>query len=60
MPTNFKKWRDTLTPEDVIRMCNNESYCGKICPAVRYCDLHPLHQTNCKEIFTQWGNKEAE
>ena len=64
MPTNFEKWRDSLTPE--IFDVWNEDGCNQIqlktveCPALTYCinEMDPC--LTCKETLLNWANKEAE
>jgi hypothetical protein len=64
--TNFEKWRETLTPEEIFTNYGIFGFCGKECPATEYCrsgksqhlDAYQ-HNWECREVFFEWANKEA-
>ena len=64
--TNFEKWKSGLTPEDMFTNYGIFEFCGKICPAQKYCKTHKRREDaysrnrHCAEIFFEWANKEAE
>ena len=69
--TNFEKWKQTLTPEDIFTNYGIFEFCGKLCPAKDYCfkkncDMKPDNKMAfsrneaCRETFFDWVNKKAD
>ena len=57
--TNFEKWKETLTPEEVNEMrtsCETRTSCDR-CPAIRFCGK--TSGLTCNEAFTAWANAPA-
>jgi hypothetical protein len=63
MPTNFEKWRDTLTPEFIFNNCGIFDFCGEVCPAKNICKpiwrRRPFDGRQCGEFFLTWANTES-
>ena len=61
--TNFERWKQTLTPEDVFHG-GLFDFCGKFCPAKDYCATFPFvdfrRTKHCRVIFFEWANNESE
>jgi len=38
--TNFERWKQSLTPEDIFTNYGIFEFCGKTCPATEYCKEH--------------------
>ena len=64
MMTNFERWKQALTPQDIFTNFGVFSFCGKNCPAKDYCKPSsariPFDGRKCNENFFEWANKEAD
>jgi len=67
--TNFEKWKQSLTPEEVFHEYGMFEGCKKACPATEHCKEHKnvYHQIiwskaywDCRNFFLAWANNEAE
>ena len=63
--TNFERWKESLTPDDVLDILTEQRFvCGLDCPAAYYCAPHderiidPLTD-RCKRKFNEWANRES-
>jgi len=68
--TNFEKWKQTATPDDIIKMSasldnhgfkRKQSYIAFYCPNCPAHDYCAADNTNdsCRVMFRKWATKEA-
>jgi hypothetical protein len=61
--TNFEKWKQTLSAEEIRTNYGILSFCPGQCPAADFCKGGKYRNRNkpeCKTIFHEWANAEAE
>ena len=61
---NFDKWKQRLTPEDILTNYGIFKFCGTLCPASNICHAiyknFPRSVDECRKVFLDWANGEAE
>jgi len=53
--TNFEKWREGLTVEDLADIIDSSPGCPRRCPAKEPC----AGSVPCKRHFLDWANQEV-
>jgi hypothetical protein len=64
--TNFERWKETITADDLIQMSILDHqrthrfyafYCPK-CPAYSFCETYDSDDS-CRVMFRKWASQEA-